>query len=336
MSEDPLPELPADWRSLSTDDLHPLLRLEQASDAADRERFPTTLDELASFLGSPTIELERMSVTIEDATGQLIAWCCLEPRIGGATWNRIHIHGSVHPAARGRGHGRALLGWAEARSAAVIRVAADGRRDLPDVLTVHAAETATDRAGLQDRCGYQIARWYSDMFRSLGAPLAPAPLAAGYSFVDWTRPRDADFHATDVEAFRDQWGSAPWSAEAWRHEFADDEGFRPDLTVGVEHQGQVVGYVMAAAYGGIEDEEGRRVAWLARLGVRRQHRGRGIATAAITRVLSLAREAGFATAGLDVDTENLTGALRLYERLGFYPVKRLALRTKTIRAAERR
>jgi mycothiol synthase len=336
VTDDLPPRLPSAWRPLSTDDLPALFHLVQATDAADGERFPETLDGLTSLIGSPTIELERMTVTIEDGTGQFVAWCSLEPRLGGATWNRIHIHGSVHPAARGHGHGRALLGWAEARSAAVIRAAPDGRRDLPDVLTVHAAETAVDRARLQDRCGYEVARWYTDMFRSLGAPLAPAPLAAGYTFVDWTARLDAEFHAADVEAFRDQWGSAPWSVEAWRHEFADDDGFRPDLTVGVEYQGQVVGYVMAAAYGGIEDDEGRRVAWLARLGVRRPHRGRGIATAAITRVLNLAREAGFATAGLDVDTENVTGALRVYERLGFDPVKRLALRAKTIRAAEPR
>ncbi len=125
-------------------------------------------------------------------------------------------------------------------------------------------------------------------------------------------------------------GSQP---AAWRHEYADDEGFRPDLTVGVERDGRIVGYVMVASYGGIEDDEGRRVAWLARLGTRRDHRGQGIAAAAITKAMAQAREAGFATAGLDVDTESLTGALRLYERLGFHPVKRLALRAKTIREA---
>ena len=334
MIADPSPTLPIGWRPLSTNDLPALFLLVQASDTADGERFPETLDGLNSLLGSPTIELERMSVTIEDGAGQLIAWCGLEPRFGGATWNRIHIHGSVHPAARGQGHGRALLRWAEARSVEVIDAAPDSRRDLPDALTVHAAETATDRARLHDRCGFALVRWYNDMFRSLGAPLAPARLAEGYTFLEWTRERDAAFHAADVDAFRDHWGSAPWSAEAWRHEFADDDGFRPELTVGVEHEGQVVGYVMVAAYGGIEDDEGRPVAWLARLGVRRPHRGQGIASAAITRVFGLAREAGFATAGLDVDTENVTGALRLYEGLGFYPVKRLELRAKTIRVTE--
>ena len=90
---------------------------------------------------------------------------------------------------------------------------------------------------------------------------------------------------------------------------------------------------MMAAYGGITDDEGQLVAWLARLGTRRDHRGRGVGTAAITRALDVARAAGFETAGLDVDTESLTGALRLYERLGFYPVKRLAIGVKTLRAA---
>ncbi|HEX5147677.1 MAG TPA: GNAT family N-acetyltransferase, partial [Candidatus Limnocylindrales bacterium] len=218
-----------------------------------------------------------------------------------------------------------------ARSPAIFASVDEPRADLPDVLTVHAGELATGRAVLQERSGYRLVRWFSDMFRTLSAPLDLAPLPDGYRFVAWTRERDPAFHAADLDAFRDHWGSAPWSAEAWRHEYADDEGFRPDLTVGVERDGEVVGYVMVAAYGGIEDDEGRRVAWLARLGVRREHRGRGVGVAAITRALALARDAGFATAGLDVDTENVSGALRLYERLGFHPVKRLALRAKTIR-----
>ena len=272
-------------------------------------------------------------MAVEAGDGRLVGWCSLEPRLGGSTWNRIHIHGSVHPDARGQGHGRALLRWAERRAPAVLEAAGHGEPALPDVLTVHAAEQAAGRARLHERCGYALVRWYSDMFRSLVAPLAPAPLPDGYRFVSWTRERDDAFHAADVDGFSDHWGSAPWPLEIWRHEFADDDGFRPDLTVGVERDGEIVGYVMVAAYAGIEDDEGRRVAWLARLAVRSAHRAQGIGAAAITRALALAHEAGFATAGLDVDSENVSGAVRLYERLGFAPVKRLALRAKTIREA---
>jgi len=330
---DPAPPWSERWRPLSVDDLPALTRLENATDAADGERFPTTTDDLASQLLSPTIDLSRMSVAVRDGSA-LIGWCGLEPRMGGAVWNRIHVHGTVHPEVRGRGLGRALLAWAEDRAGAVLSAAAEAQPTLPDVLTVHANEAATNRARFQERAGYRLARWYSDMFRSLSARLQPAPLPAGCQFVAWVRERDDEFHAADIDAFRDHWGSPRFSPEAWRREYADDEGFRPDLTVGVECDGRIVGYVMVASYGGIEDDEGHRVAWLARLGTRREHRGQGIAAAAITKALTQAREAGFATAGLDVDTESLTGALRLYERLGFYPVKRLALRAKTIRAAE--
>lgn len=330
---DPSPsDLPPGWRPIAPADLPALTRLEQAADIADGERFPTTLDDLTSMLLAPGQDLRQTSVAIEDPSGPVVGWCWLEPRLGGTMWNRIHVHGAVDPGSRGRGHGRALLDWAEGRARAVF-AAADGLRELPDILTVHAAASAESRARLHAHCGYAIARWYSDMFRSLSAPLEPAPLPAGYRFIAWTRERDAEFHDADVEAFRDHWGSAPWAPEAWRHEYADDEGFRADLTVGVERAGQVVGYVMVAAYGGITDDEGQLVAWLARLGVRRDHRGRGIGAAAITRVLDLARAADFGTAGLSVDTESLTGALRLYERLGFYPVKRLAISVKTLRAA---
>jgi GNAT superfamily N-acetyltransferase len=332
VSREPWPALPDGWRPLTKADLTDLLRLEGASDAADGERFPTTRDDLASLLFAPAFDLERMSVAI-DGGDALLGWCGLEPRIGGEVWNRIHVHGSVHPAARGQGLGRRLLEWAEHRSPSVFEAEDGAQPALPDVLTVHASETATARARLQDRSGYRLVRWYSDMFRSLAPPLDGVALPDGYRFISWSLDRDNAFHAADVDAFRDHWGSPRFSVEAWRHEYADDEGFRPELSVGVERAGDVVGYVMVASYAGIEDEEGRRVAWLARLGVRRDHRGQGIGAAAITRALRLACEAGFATAGLDVDTESLTGALRLYQRLGFYPVKRLALRSKTTRPA---
>ncbi|HEY8198593.1 MAG TPA: GNAT family N-acetyltransferase [Candidatus Limnocylindrales bacterium] len=324
---------PPGWRPIDPADLPDVARLEQAADVADGERFPTTLGDLTSMLLTPGQDLRQTSAAIEDPSGQLIAWCWLEPRLGGTMWNRIHVHGSVHPGSRGLGHGRALLTWAEERGQEVFAAADGARRDLPDVLTVHAAASAESRARLQAQCGYALARWYSDMFRSLTAPLEPAPLPAGYRFIAWTRERDDDYHAADVDAFRDHWGSAPRTPEGWRHEFADDDGFRPDLTVGVERAGQLVGYVMMAAYSGITDDEGQLVAWLARLGVRRDHRGRGVGAAAIATALDLARAAGFGTAGLSVDTESLTGALRLYERLGFHAVKRLAIGVKTLRAA---
>jgi mycothiol synthase len=53
--------------------------------------------------------------------------------------------------------------------------------------------------------------------------------------------------------------------------------------------------------------------------VRRPWRKRGIAMALIARSLKILREHGMTEATLDVDTENPSGALELYESLGYRP-----------------
>ena len=51
------------------------------------------------------------------------------------------------------------------------------------------------------------------------------------------------------------------------------------------------------------------------LGTRRSHRGRGLARAALAKVLTEAAHSGYQRAGLGVDADNR--ALGLYESLGF-------------------
>ena len=53
-----------------------------------------------------------------------------------------------------------------------------------------------------------------------------------------------------------------------------------------------------------------------------EHRGRGLASALLARVLAAARDEGYRTASLNVDTANPTGALGVYERAGFVAVYR--------------
>jgi len=58
------------------------------------------------------------------------------------------------------------------------------------------------------------------------------------------------------------------------------------------------------------------------ISVRRPWRKRGVASALINRSLLMFREMGMTEAALGVDTENLSGALRVYEASGFRPLSR--------------
>ncbi len=51
------------------------------------------------------------------------------------------------------------------------------------------------------------------------------------------------------------------------------------------------------------------------------HRGRGLASALLAHSLRAFRQAGFSQAALDVDAENPSGALRLYQKLGFCAIR---------------
>ena len=62
--------------------------------------------------------------------------------------------------------------------------------------------------------------------------------------------------------------------------------------------------------------------YLGILGVVRDARGRGLAPALLTAVLRATQEAGLERVVLDVDTESPTGALGLYESVGFVPTSR--------------
>jgi ribosomal protein S18 acetylase RimI-like enzyme len=61
----------------------------------------------------------------------------------------------------------------------------------------------------------------------------------------------------------------------------------------------------------------RRRGWLRSVFVRRPWRRRGLGLAIVLRSLQVLRERGMTSAGLGVDADNPTGAVRVYERAGF-------------------
>jgi len=74
---------------------------------------------------------------------------------------------------------------------------------------------------------------------------------------------------------------------------------------------------MNAIYPAENEALGVQRGWLDHVSVRRPWRRRGLASALIAESLRAIRDAGMTDAALGVDAENPTGALRVYENLGF-------------------
>ena len=224
-----------------------------------------------------------------------------------------HLEGWVRPSWRQRGLGRRLLEWAEARAREVAAV--DGRT-CPRALSAWPDETQAGAVALYAAAGYEVIRATFLMIRDLTAPIADEPLPEGLE-VRSVRPADhRRIWDADVEAFRDHWGRVERTEADYQGWFAN-----PDLDTRlwqVAWDGdEVAGSVMTFIYTKENEALGVARGSLDHVSVRRSWRKRGLASALITRSLLDLRGRGMQEAVLGVDAENVTGARRLYERLGF-------------------
>jgi ribosomal protein S18 acetylase RimI-like enzyme len=85
---------------------------------------------------------------------------------------------------------------------------------------------------------------------------------------------------------------------------------------------QVAAMVISCIYKGLNETFERKRGFIDNICVRRPWRGQGLAKALIARNLIALMELGMTEAGLLVDAENKSGALHLYESMGFQVVKR--------------
>jgi mycothiol synthase len=230
---------------------------------------------------------------------------------------RCYLDGHVRPEARGRGVGTALLDWSVAR--ATERLAAEPAGQ-PTVIRATALDYLHDTHRLYQRAGLTPIRYHDELLR----PLTDLPTLRqpdGVRIVPWPDGRDEEVRAVKNAAFDDHWGSTPTSADAWQHMIGGTSG-RRDLSFVAMVDDRVVGHCVCRRYEQDDDLIGRRDGWIHSLGTLREVRGRGVASAMIAHALHAFADAGLTHASIEVDSENPTGAARLYRSLGFEPRQR--------------
>jgi ribosomal protein S18 acetylase RimI-like enzyme len=143
------------------------------------------------------------------------------------------------------------------------------------------------------------------------------PTVPGVELVPFTPDRDDEVRRAHNAAFTEHHGSSERDPDTWRSLFTGQRAFRPDLSVLALQNGVLQGYVLSYVYEADTLATGQRRADLGQIGVLPDARGRGLATAVIAAALRAAADNDCAGASLQVDSDNVTGALRLYEKLGF-------------------
>jgi len=258
----------------------------------------------------------RRDVLLAEVDGALVAAGLTDVRTREGVGHH-QMEGWVRPAWRRRGLGRALLGWTERRAAEVAQV--DGRPPQR-VLATWPDEQQVGATRLYEAAGYRIVRYGFMMVRDLSEPIPDLAMPVGLE-VRPVRPQDhRRIWDADVEAFQDHWNHGERTDADFDRWYASPE-LDTSLWQVAWDGDEVAGSVMPFVYPDENAALGVDRGWLDHISVRRAWRRRGLASALIARSLVALRDRGLTEAALGVDAENVSGALRVYETIGFRRVR---------------
>jgi ribosomal protein S18 acetylase RimI-like enzyme len=307
------------WRPIQYEDLPALHRMLLAADQADDRDFSDPLPDLQTQFDDPWSNPATDSLLAIAPDGRVAAMARTFANPQPPDEARAFLWTEVHPAERGRGLEEFLLDWAEARAYQRVQAMPAG---LPRALRYGVEDTQADAIARLERRGYRPIRYFYRMRRDLRQPIPDRRLPGGLTLRRFSPELSRAVLDALNEAFRDHWSFEPVTEQDWDMFFIRRSSFRPALTFVAMDGDQVAGLSFNTVNVEENARSGLSEGWIAELAVRRPWRKRGVASALLCESMRAFDADGLEHAGLGVDTENQTGALRLYEGLGFRPVRR--------------
>lgn len=213
----------------------------------------------------------------------------------------------------GRGIASLMLQYAEEKCR---EIAAEKHTGMDRRFRIWKKKKAVETVKFLQENGYAIERYFFGMNRPIDLPLEEHPLPPGLEIRPVEPSQYRSIWNADNEAFRDHWGYSEPSEEmfeAWRN----DRMFQPHLWKIAWEGDRVVGIVQNM----LDEEENRTYSrkrgYTENISVQRAWRGKGVASALIAESIRMFRAMGMDHTHLSVDSENLSGALKLYQNLGY-------------------
>ena len=282
-----MPEL----RELRADDADAVARLFVEAFGDDRK---LDADEIRSWIANE--ELEPAWLRVLEVDGRVVGY------------GDVYVSpGRLQLDVAAPGHWEPFFDWAEAEAAA------------RGAETVAYFPAGHELARIVAARGYRLARSSYHMAIDLPDEPAQPSLPDGIALRGYREAEDAEtLRAALNEAFAEDWHWHDVSPANFREFYLRARGFDPDLWLLAEDGGELAGF--ALAYPERVGDEG--FGWIGTLGVRKPWRRRGLGEALLRAAFRELYLRGRRRAGLGVDAENVTGAVRLYERAGMQAAER--------------
>jgi mycothiol synthase len=305
-------------RPPTRNDLEAVHRLLEVCDIAEYSVPDITLEDLRTLWLGPTFNLATDAWMVITPGDRLIGYASVEHR----QHVRIYTLVRVLPEYAGQGIEEYLLQLSEDWAQRQIPLAKSGVRVTLNSWTGNQnddAQRSFERAGFKE-----VRRQWRMEIEIAESPLAPKwpEQVAVRTFIPGQDDRIV-FHAVD-EAFQDHWGHMEGNFDEWKHWTIERENFDPSLWF-LAFEGDEIAGASLCTY---QMDDG----WVDTLAVRRPWRRQGLGMALLLHSFGEFYRRGKYKVGLGVDSQNLTGATRLYERAGMHVARIYITYEKELRA----
>jgi len=224
----------------------------------------------------------------------------------------------------GKGIRNAMLRYNEQKLREIARAHPE---DVPKFFQSTAMDSENDWISVLTSEGYAIFRYGFRMVRPDLENVPDLPFPEGIE----VRPVKPEHYRAIIDAWneacKDMRGQIPISDEDFKW-FQESPFFKPSIWQIAWHENEVIGTVLNMINEQENMEYKRKRGQVELISVKRPWRGKGIAQALIARSLKLLRDHEMTGAALGVDAENPSGALHLYQKMGFKIDKRVTFYRK--------
>ena len=299
-------------------DLEALHRLLEICDIAEYGAPDFTLEDLRTLWQGPTFNLATDAWMVVAPGDRLVGYADVQHR----QHVRIYTLVRVLPEFAGQGIEENLLHLAEEWARRQIPLAKPGAR-----VTLFSWGSNLNSAAQQGllKAGFKEVRrsWRMEIGMSQvpAVPECPDQITVR-TFVPERDIRTV--YATIEEAFQDHWGHMEGNFDEWKHWTIERENFDPTLWF-LAFDGDEIAGASLCTY---QMDYG----WVDTLAVRRPWRRKGLGMALLLHSFAEFYRRGTYNVGLTVDSQNLTGATRLYERAGMHVARIYVSYEKELRA----
>ena len=294
-------------------DFPKMIAIVNAAGEADQEDRSETLEDIKNQYAHLNNCDPNMDMLFAEIDGETIAYSRVEWWQEEDPNDRIYTHFVlITPEWREKGIEQTMIQWCEKR---LLDIAEEHPQDSKRLFQTYSSAFKPSFNNILESLGYEATRFFIEMSRTLeNIPVAELPEDIETRKANEETARK--IWDASIEAFRDHWGYSEPTEEDYIS-YKGSKYWQPELWQVAWDGDEVVSSVMNYIDHDYNLKFQRKRGWTENISTRKEWRRRGIAKALIVLSMHMHKAKGMTEVALGVDTNNPSGALGLYQSLGY-------------------